>query len=247
MKHSRPILSALILAVIAISGRSYAAESIVPRAVVELYTSQGCNSCPPADRVLHELNQEHNDLLVLSYHVDYWNYLGWTDPFSDARYSERQRDYANRMRERYVYTPQVIINGDDVVKATAKRQIESTSSSAKPLRDLADIQINVSNPTQPTTGTISLHNANVSSRNQDAQIWLIGFDREHQRDVLSGENAGKRLVHANVVREMVNLGRWDGQTKHIPFAMTVANDGGVAVLVQNGRGGPIIGASMIRF
>lgn len=248
MKHSRPILSALILAVIAISGRSYAAESIVPRAVVELYTSQGCNSCPPADRVLHQLNQEHSDLLVLSYHVDYWNYLGWTDPFSDARYSERQRDYANRMRERYVYTPQVIINGDDVVKATAKRQIESTSSATKPLRDLADIQMNnVPAPNQPATGTISLHNTNVSSRNQDAQIWLIGFDREHQRDVLSGENAGKRLVHANVVREMVNLGRWDGRTKQIPFAMTIANDGGVAVLVQNGRGGPIIGASMIRF
>ncbi len=248
MKHSRPILSALILVALAISGRSYAAESIVPRAVVELYTSQGCNSCPPADRVLHQLNQEHSDLLVLSYHVDYWNYLGWTDPFSDARYSERQRDYANRMRERYVYTPQVIINGDDVVKATAKRQIESTSSATKPLRDLADIQMNtVPAPNQPATGTISLHNTNVSSRNQDAQIWLIGFDREHQRDVLSGENAGKRLVHANVVREMVNLGRWDGRIKQIPFAMTIANDGGVAVLVQNGRGGPIIGASMIRF
>ncbi|MEQ8286452.1 DUF1223 domain-containing protein [Thalassospira sp.] len=247
MKHTRPILSALILAALTFAGPSQAAEGTVPRAVVELYTSQGCNSCPPADRVLYELNQEDHDLLVLSYHVDYWNYLGWTDPFSDARYSDRQRDYANRMRERYVYTPQIIINGDNVVRATAKSQIASTSASVDPLLALADIQVNVIDTTQPATGTVSLHNGNVASRHQNTQIWLVGFDREHQRDVLSGENAGKRLVHANVVREMVSLGAWDGTTKQIPFAMTAACDGGVAILVQDGRGGPIIAASMIRF
>jgi len=191
---------------------------------------------------------QHDDLLLLSYHVDYWNYLGWEDPFSDARYSARQRDYANRMRERYVYTPQVIINGDHVVRATAKQQIETTSTTVAPLRDLAEIYVSTTNLTQPAKGTVSLHGTGKPSAAQISQIWLIGFDREHQRDVLSGENAGKRLVNANVVREMVSLGQWDGTGQQkIPFAMTGPYDGGLAVLIQSGRGGPISGAAMVRF
>lgn len=247
MKNARPLIYAAALMMMATTHTAKAAESTMPRAVVELYTSQGCNSCPPADRVLYELNQEHSDVLFLSYHVDYWNYLGWTDPFSDETYSVRQRDYANRMRERYVYTPQVIINGDEVVRATAKSRIESTSSTIAPLDDVADITLQSNNPDQPATGTITLSANGKPSPNRVSQIWLIGFDREHQRDVLSGENAGKRLVHANVVREMVNLGNWDGSNAQLSFAMNDAWNGGVAVLVQDGRGGPITAASMIRF
>jgi hypothetical protein len=191
---------------------------------------------------------QHDDLLLLSYHVDYWNYLGWEDPFSDARYSARQRDYANRMRERYVYTPQVIINGDHVVRATARHQIEATTTSVPQLLDLADIHLSTFDLTQPAKGTISLHGIANPGAAQISQIWLIGFDREHQRDVPSGENAGKRLINANVVREMVSLGQWDGSGQQkIPFAMAAPYDGGLAVLIQNGRGGPISGAAMLRF
>jgi hypothetical protein len=248
MKNPRPLLSALALLLMTVSSPARAAESVLPRAVVELYTSQGCNSCPPADQVLHDMADQHDDLLLLSYHVDYWNYLGWEDPFSDARYSERQRDYANRMRERYVYTPQVIINGDHVVRATARQQIETTSITVAPLRDLADIHLGTIDHTLPAKGTVSLHGVGKPNPGQISQVWLIGFDREHQRDVLSGENAGKRLVNANVVRDMISLGQWDGTSQQkIPFAMKAAYDGGIAVLIQNGRGGPIIGASMVRF
>ncbi|WP_254869840.1 thioredoxin family protein [Thalassospira sp. HF15] len=248
MKNARPLLSALALTLMTVSGPAIATESVLPRAVVELYTSQGCNSCPPADQVLHDMADQHDDLLLLSYHVDYWNYLGWEDPFSDARYSARQRDYANRMRERYVYTPQVIINGDHVVRATAKQQIEATSTAVPPLLNQANIHLGMLDPSQPATGTITLRGVGKPAPGQIAQIWLIGFDREHQRDVLSGENAGKRLVNANVVREMVSLGQWNGTSQQkIPFAMAASYDGGIAVLIQNGRGGPISGAAMIRF
>ncbi|WP_287464308.1 MULTISPECIES: DUF1223 domain-containing protein [unclassified Thalassospira] len=247
MKHIRPIICMLALALMMLSGPAYAAESTTPHAVIELYTSQGCNSCPPADRVLYQINQEHTDLLALSYHVDYWNYLGWTDPFSDSRYSDRQRDYANRMRERYVYTPQVIINGDNVVQATAKRRIESTADSLPGLKDISAITLASDSTDLPTRGTVALRNLTMPGSGNAHRIWIIGFDREHQRDVLSGENAGKRLVHANVVREMIDLGPWDGSSKDIPFAMTKACDGGIAVLVQNGNGGPIISASVIRY
>lgn len=248
MKNAAPLLGALALLLIPLPAPVTAAESVVPRAVVELYTSQGCNSCPPADKILHDMADQHDDLLLLSYHVDYWNYLGWEDPFSDARYSARQRDYANRMRERYVYTPQVIINGDHVVRATARQQIETTSITSPPLHGFADIDLNPIDHTQPARGTVSLHGVGKPGAAQMSEIWLIGFDREHQRDVPSGENAGKRLVNANVVREMVSLGQWDGTSQQkIPFAMKARYDGGIAVLIQNGRGGPIIGASMIRF
>ncbi|MBC07073.1 MAG: DUF1223 domain-containing protein [Thalassospira sp.] len=248
MKNPRPLLSALALLLMTVSAPAGASESVLPRAVVELYTSQGCNSCPPADQVLHDMADQHDDLLLLSYHVDYWNYLGWEDPFSDARFSERQRDYANRMRERYVYTPQVIINGDHVVRATARQQIETTSTTVAPLDDIANIHLSTTDAAQPAKGTISLRGVGRSSPGRIAQVWLIGFDREHQRDVLSGENAGKRLVNANVVREMVSLGQWDGSSQQkIPFAMADAYDGGIAVLIQNGRGGPISGAAMVRF
>lgn len=232
-----------------VSSLATAAQSTTPRAVVELYTSQGCNSCPPADRVLYELNQEDSDLLVLSYHVDYWNYLGWVDPFSDARYSDRQRDYASRMRERYVYTPQVIINGDAVVRATAKQNIESTSKSVTPLRNISEITITSGNATLPASGTVTLQDVGTGNTTSQVarRLWLIGFDREHQRDVLSGENAGKRLVHANVVREMTDLGTWDGKARDIPFAMSSACDGGIILMVQDGRGGPISAASVVRF
>jgi hypothetical protein len=247
MKHIRPIICMLALAFMMLSGPAYAAESTTPHAVIELYTSQGCNSCPPADRVLYQINQEHTDLLALSYHVDYWNYLGWTDPFSDSQYSDRQRDYANRMRERYVYTPQVIINGDNVVQATAKRRIESTADALPGLKDISAITLASDSTGLPARGTVALRNITMPGSGNAHRIWIIGFDREHQRDVLSGENAGKRLVHANVVREMIDLGPWDGSSKDIPFAMTKACDGGIAVLVQNGNGGPIISASVIRY
>ncbi|WP_033067802.1 DUF1223 domain-containing protein [Thalassospira australica] len=247
MKTTASLFGVIALATIAVSGPLNAGQSIVPHAVVELYTSQGCNSCPPADRVLHELNQEHNDLLLLSYHVDYWNYLGWTDPFSDAFYSARQREYANHMRERYVYTPQVIINGDHVVRATAKQRIEATSRSLAPLPDVVDIDLSNSDTTKPAQGTVTLVRSEKSSAASTSLVWMVGFDNEHQRDVLSGENAGKRLVHANVVREMIGLGHWDGARREIPFAMTTPTDGGIAVLVQDGRGGPIVAASLIRF
>ena len=248
MKNARPLLNALALVLMTVSGPVTAAESVLPRAVIELYTSQGCNSCPPADQVLHDMADQHDDLLLLSFHVDYWNYLGWEDPFSDARYSARQRDYANRMHERYVYTPQVIINGDHVVRATAKQQIEATSNTVAPLLGLAEIHLGTLAPSQPAKGTITLRGGGKSAPGKIAQIWLIGFDREHQRDVLSGENAGKRLVNANVVREMISLGQWDGTSQQeIPFVMAAAYDGGIAVLIQNGRGGPINGAAMVRF
>lgn len=247
MKQLRPLIIMLATAYLGGFSTAYAAESTSPRAVIELYTSEGCNSCPPADRVLYELNQERSDLLALSFHVDYWNYLGWEDPFSSAANTERQRDYAGRMRERYVYTPQVVINGDHVVRATAKNRIVTTSDETTPLREWAELALQSDDRAAPASGKLKLGMVNTPPAGQSYQLWLIGFDREQERDVRSGENAGRRLVHANVVREMIDLGQWDGQQRELDFTLSQPCDGGVAVLVQEGRGGPVRSASVIRF
>ncbi|WP_404422504.1 DUF1223 domain-containing protein [Thalassospira australica] len=247
MKQLRPLIIMLATAFLGGLSLAHAAEATSPRAVIELYTSEGCNSCPPADRVLYELNQEHADLLALSFHVDYWNYLGWEDPFSSAANTERQRDYASRLRERYVYTPQVVINGDQVVRATDKSRIVTTSNEATPLREWADLALLSDNRTSPASGKLKLGMVHTPPAGQSYQLWLIGFDREQERDVRSGENAGRRLVHANVVREMIDLGQWDGQQRELDFALNQPCDGGVAILVQEGRGGPVRSASVIRF
>lgn len=247
MKQLRPLIIMLATAFFGGFSTAYAAESTSPRAVIELYTSEGCNSCPPADRVLYELNQERSDLLALSFHVDYWNYLGWKDPFSSAANTERQRDYAGRMRERYVYTPQVVINGDHVVRATAKSRIVTTSDETTPLRQWAELALQSDKSATPANGKLKLGMVDTPPAGQSYQLWLIGFDREHERDVRSGENAGRRLVHANVVREMIDLGQWDGQQRELDFALSQPCDGGVVVLVQEGRGGPVRSASVIRF
>jgi hypothetical protein len=247
MKQLRPIIFMLGTAFMGGLSLAHAGESTSPRAVIELYTSEGCNSCPPADRVLYELNQEHGDLLALSFHVDYWNYLGWEDPFSSAANTERQREYAGRMRERYVYTPQVVINGDQVVRATDKSRIVTTSNETTPLREWAELALLSDNRTSPASGKLKLGMLNTPPAGQSYQLWLIGFDREQARDVRSGENAGRRLVHANVVREMIDLGQWDGMQRELDFALNQPCDGGVAVLVQEGRGGPVRSASVIRF
>tara|TARA_R110001583_G_scaffold10419_7_gene48198 strand:+ start:7128 stop:7898 length:771 start_codon:yes stop_codon:yes gene_type:complete len=247
MKQLRPLL--IILGTILWTGfaTANAAEAITPRAVIELYTSEGCNSCPPADHVLYEINQERSDFLALSFHVDYWNYLGWEDPFSDASYTKRQRDYASHMRERYVYTPQVVINGSHVIRATAKQQITTTGDEATPLQVWADLSLLSGAPAIPASGKVMLGMTDTPPPGQSYHLWLVGFDREQARDVRSGENSGRRLVHANVVREMVDLGNWNGNRRELDFALGQACDGGIAILVQEGRGGPIRSASVIRF
>lgn len=247
MKRICSLIFALTLTIFGFSNHVMATEGISPRAVVELYTSQGCSSCPPADSVLYALNQDRRDLLLLSYHVDYWNYLGWTDPFSDSMFTDRQRDYAQRMRERYVYTPQVIINGEHVVRATEKQRIEDSSDATTPLHDIVSLMLSPHDPQRPASGTVKLQPLSTPDSTSAFKLWLVGFDREHARDVRSGENAGRRLVHANVVREMIDLGNWNGSADERGFAMTSACDGGVALLVQQGRGGPIIAAAMVRF
>ena len=204
--------------------------------VVELFTSQGCSACPAADLLLGALSTR-SDLLVLSEHVDYWDYLGWKDPFASAVYSQRQRDYAHLLSVRYVYTPQMVVQGAAQVtggdRAAVMRAIEAAPVAAAP------VQLSWQ---EPSRLTIALEAAKVST---PATVWVTTFDRVQTTHIGSGENSGQAVQNFNVVRNLTAVGSWSGG----PMEMTAEvkadtwKEGRCAVLVQAGGVGQILGAA----
>ena len=209
------------------------------RIVVELYTSQGCNSCPPADALLGKLAQRPG-VLALSFHVDYWNYLGWADPFSLKAATERQRAYQYAMRKSGVYTPQMVVGGRWEGVGSSEGDIERALRNAPPpavpvaLEKLGPAGVKVS--------------IEASEAAKGADIVLVLFDRQHTTRIPRGENGGKTLTYHHVVREFRTVGNHMGER----FEWTIATAsqsgqkrGGAAVLVQRPKAGPIVGAAMV--
>ena len=212
-------------------------------AVIELFTSQGCSSCPPADKLLKELIQQDRDIIGLEFHVDYWDDLRhgfagkWKDPFSSPRYTDRQRRYdRNRLSgQRGVYTPQAVINGGVAVVGSNRAAIQSALSSVDQTpRVIASLQDHTDRGfTLFLTGDAK----------QSATVWLITFDRERVTVVPNGENAGKTLTNHNVVRKMSQIGRWNGAPISIPVNEAIVTENqSCAILVQSEGQGSILGA-----
>ncbi|MGF1608919.1 MAG: DUF1223 domain-containing protein [Kiloniellales bacterium] len=239
------IASLLLLAGLAVGplGWTEAAEgsaqsSSSQAVVVELFTSQGCSSCPPADAFLTELAREPG-VIALSLHVDYWNYIGWTDPFSSPVMTARQQDYAHSLSSRYVYTPQMVIDGQHEVvgsrRSDARSLIAAAAARPKPLT------LRYQDDASGDAVVIPAGDAPA----EPASIWLAVYDAAHETEVLRGENKGKSLRHSNVVRELEHIGNWDGRETVIPIdteALAARGRDGCAVIVQAGKGGPVLGA-----
>ena len=209
-----------------------------PPVVVELYTSQGCSSCPPADALLGELAMRQ-DLIALSMHVDYWDYIGWTDTFASPIVTARQRSYARSLNSRYVYTPQMVIDGEHDVVGSRRNDVRDliarAAAESKPLAIRFERQdggrIVIPAGPAPTEG---------------ATVWLAVYDDKHETTVERGENGGRVLSYYNVVRELEEVGRWNGEELVIPLDLAGAMQrgrAGCAVIVQQGRTGPILGAA----
>ncbi len=213
-----------------------------PPVVVELFTSQGCSSCPPADAYLGELAQRPN-LLALSFHVDYWNYIGWTDPFATKFATERQRAYARQLNLRYIYTPQMVVNGTTQGIGSERASIAELIAAAEADRTPRPRVTVARRP----DGAIAIH-VDAAAAAEPATLWLVGFDREHTTPVLRGENEGQTLKDYQVVRSWSRAGTWRGKALDLAVpADQVGGDGGVAVLLQQGDGaGRIIGAAMLK-
>lgn len=227
---------AVVIATVLFAPLAAAGESPRP-VVVELFTSQGCNSCPPADEVLGEL-AERDDVLPLSFHVTYWDRLGWPDTFGLDASTERQRDYARSLGLQGIYTPQMVIDGRvDVVGSRRSRVLQAIDllhSNGTP------------GPMLEVEGDRIVLAAWQAGQGEAAIIWLIGFDHAHDVDIARGENRGRRLRYHNVVREIAQLGDWHGEarTLTLPLRRLAGRDEGV-ILVQREHDGAILAAARL--
>lgn len=214
-----------------------------PRAVVELFTSQGCSSCPPADKVLGELTHDHS-IVALSVPVDYWDYLGWKDTLALPNNSTRQRAYARTRGDREVFTPQVVVNGTAYALGSDKQSIESAITKTNVASALSvPVKLAV------TGDKISV---NIAAKDgASGEVWLCPVTRQIPVAVGRGENSGKQITYFNVVRRWVKLGDWSGKPASFNVAVSdIAADDidAVAVIVQHGSAaspGMMIGASTV--
>ncbi len=207
------------------------------KVVVELFTSQGCSSCPPADRFLGEL-AGRDDVLALSMHVDYWDYIGWKDPYALSENTSRQRAYARRFGLGYVYTPQMVVDGHIQATGSNRRAVLAgiERSKSEPGLDFAIARNGTGASVALPAGTA-----------EPATVYALLIDRRHETDVRRGENGGRKLAHSNVVRAMKRIATWNGEAMTVDLPLAEMGTEGrdlCAVIVQSDRDGRILGAAV---
>jgi hypothetical protein len=173
--------------------------------VLELFTSQGCSSCPPADALLRELARTRADLLPLAFHVTYWDRLGWPDRFALPEATARQRGYARLSHLGTIYTPQLVVDGRTDVIGSDRHAVLAAIAAARPV-SAAALSLAADGPRLIME---------LGAGQGAGEILLVGFDPEHTTPVRRGENAGRALVEANIVRALLPLGPWHGAPRHL--------------------------------
>lgn len=229
----RRLLTALVFVSTFLPGVATAQNATV----IELYTSQGCNSCPPADAILAQLAQR-SDVIPLALHVDYWDYLGWKDDLANPAFTRRQHNYAAAQNARTVYTPQMVVGGVDQVVGSRAMQVMDLvqAHAAKP------DPVSVSLSRSGTTLTIE---AQATGPARAAAVQIVRYVPSITRDIRRGENAGKTIEYVNTVVAWDTVGRWNTAQ---PLRMTTQITGAepVVVIMQDGTNGPILGAARLR-
>ena len=213
-----------------------------PRAMVELFTSQGCSSCPPADKVLGELAQDKS-VIALSLPIDYWDYLGWKDTLADSRFSARQKAYSHMRGNRGVYTPQVVVNGTTDVLGSDRIAIENAAKGTQKNDGVMSVPI-----TMTTSGSqIIVSVAEAGGRS--GEIWICAVSKQVPITISRGENRGQQVTYHNVVRNVLKVGDWNGKACSwtVPLE-NITRDGvdAAAVYIQDGnrdKPGPMLGAA----
>lgn len=209
--------------------------------VVELFTSQGCPACPPAEAFLREL-AGRADIIALEYHIDYYDYAGWTDPFGDPDFTHRWRGYAQALDARYEYTPFMVVGGG--VHAVGSERAEVEQNIRLERKQAAD---------HPRLTLEMTEDAAVVTINGDGpagifDVILAAYDGKHETVVTAGENRGKTLINVNVVRDFRRVAQWAGDPVSVKIPLSqMTGDGGCAVLLQRAGGGPIVAAASADF
>jgi hypothetical protein len=218
-------LGLMVITAIASMHAARAAEPV--RGVIELFTSQGCSSCPPADRYLAELAKDPS-LVVLSWPVDYWDYIGWKDTYASPAFTARQKAYAAARRDDQVYTPQAVIDGvthavgndRDVVQDA----IAANGKTLSCVLTLAD-----------RDGKIGIDIAPKGHASGSATLWLLRVLRTANVTIGRGENKGRSVTYTNIVREAIPVGQWSGGAAHFDTARPKLGEGeGLVAVLQTG-------------
>lgn len=205
--------------------------------LVELFTSQGCSSCPPADRLLAEL-AGRDDVIALALHVDYWDYIGWKDVFAQPKFTKRQKGYAQAGGWRMIYTPQMVINGtDDVVGSRPMKLADAIARhKAQPQRVKLDVARD--------GGVLSIRAESLTGA-PATEIHVVRYEEEEPVRILRGENAGHTLTYSHIADDWTVVDRWNGRGVY-EKRVNVFGDDPIVVLLQEPRYGSIIAAARLR-
>jgi hypothetical protein len=247
MKMTRAAVAALL----AVGAGSFPATSVPTLAagselaVIELFTSQGCSSCPPADALLAKY-AARDDVLALSLPVDYWDRLGWKDTFASPAYSARQRDYATVRRDGEVYTPQAVINGLAHAVGSSAAAIDSKIALTRSRQANSRVPITLT----IEGGALVVHagQAIESTEGARGQLLVALVQDSGTVSIKRGENTGRRVTYRNIVRRLTPIASWSGSPVHVRLPLSdlkAPSVGTVAVLLQGGKGGQILGAAKI--
>jgi hypothetical protein len=234
------------LGICAIAAIICPAQAGDPRAVVELFTSQGCSSCPAADRLMGELSKDPS-IVALSMPIDYWDYLGWKDTLADSRFSARQRAYSHVRGDRDVYTPQAVINGSVHVIGSDRSSIETAIGETEKASGVMSVPVSMS-----VTGR-QINVSVAASRNGPAamhgEVWICSVSKAVPISIGRGENRGREITYYNVVRNILKVGDWNGSSGSWTVPLENISREGVdaaVVYVQDGnrdKPGAMLGAA----
>ncbi|MGR3615216.1 MAG: DUF1223 domain-containing protein [Paracoccaceae bacterium] len=234
----KKITQAILMASAIAFGAPPVAEAGDQVVVVELYTSQGCSSCPPADALMHTL-AEQDDLLPLALHVDYWDYIGWKDIFADPANTARQKAYAETGGRRMIYTPQMIVMGLDDVVGADRMKVSDAIDRHRQDTQRADL-------TAVRRGDVVEVTLNaLAELNGTFVVQLVRFTPAENVAITRGELAGRIMDYTNIVREWRVVGQWDG-VEPMSTQLSVTGDEQVAVIVQHDGHGPIVAAAIAK-
>jgi hypothetical protein len=208
-----------------------------PAVVVELYTSQGCSSCPPADAFLAKLADDPA-VIPLALHVDYWDYIGWADSFANPKFTERQKAYAHAEGSKTIYTPQFIIGGKDRVVGHSPGEV--AAKIIEVMQKGGSVQLWL----ERQGDFVSIRAAAVKPLARNMRIQLVRYEPSSEVDIKRGENAGHKITYHNIVTSWTSVGNWDGHNDFVIKA-SAPGDQPIVVIVQNEGPGPIVAAARI--
>jgi hypothetical protein len=217
-----------------------------PRAVVELFTSQGCSSCPAADEILGELAKDPS-IIALSMPIDYWDYLGWKDTLADPRFSARQKAYSRMRGDRDLYTPQVIVNGSAHLIGSDRAGIDGAIGATKKADGVMSVPVSMTLSGKQINVSVAASNKGPAAKH--GEVWICSVSKSVPIKIGRGENRGKEITYYNVVRNLLKVGDWNGNAGSWTVPLENISREGIdtaVVFVQGGsrdKPGAMLGAA----